>query len=94
MLEDKRVDIEIYMVHDKIDMCHYNYNMDADFIVKTYTDWDELYPSKGPSPNLSDTCLHIEFITNEYSGVKRMEIDKWDRGHYLGHKRKYVKSNI
>ena len=77
------------MVHNKTDLVHYNYPSDVDIIVDTYTDWYELYPIKG---QLSYTSVHIEFITGEYSGIKYMEICKYQRGHYLGCKKEYIKS--
>lgn len=91
MLEDKHVGIEIYMIHERIDLMHYNYSPDADIIVSTYTEWDKLYPKNNQA---IDTIVRVEFISNKTSGIKRTETYKWWNGRYLGRKREYIKSNI
>ena len=90
MLKDKRVGIETYMLHDKIDIMHYNYNENADIIVSTHTEWGNLFHK---SDQESGTGVHVEFITNETNGIKRTETYKWWNGRYLGRKREYIKKN-
>ena len=62
MLEEKRIGIEIYMIHDEIDITHISYSPDADIMVVAYTEYDKSYPK-----NHQDTGagLRIEFITNK-----------------------------
>lgn len=91
MLKDKRVGIEIFMIHERIDLMHYNYNEDADIIVTTYTEWNGLHPKTNEE---TGTGVRIEFITNKTSGVKRTETYKWFNGRYLGSKREYIKKKI
>jgi hypothetical protein len=88
MLKDKRVGIETYMIHERIDLMHHSYNDDADIIVLAYTKWNNLFHK---SDQETGTGVHIEFITNKTSGVKRTETYKWWSGRYLGCKREYIK---
>ena len=88
MLKDKRVGIETYMIHERIDLMHYNYNEDADIIVTAHTEWDRLHPVNDQT---ASTAVHIEFITNKTNGIKRTETYKWWNGRYLGSKREYIK---
>lgn len=88
MLKEKRIGIEMYMIHDEIDITHISYSPDADIMVVAYTEYDESY-----SKNNQDTgaVVRIEFITNKKSGVKRTETHKWWDERYLGCKREYIK---
>lgn len=89
MLKDKRVGIEIFMIHERIDLIHYNYNEDADIIVSAHTDCD--HPFHKSDQETAGTSVHVEFITNKTSGIKRTETYKWRNGCYLGSKREYIK---
>lgn len=88
MLEERQIGIDMYMIHDEIDLMHYSYHPDADIIVTTLTECDESCPK-----NHQDTCTYvrIEFITNKTNGIKRTETYKWWGERYLGCKREYIK---
>lgn len=89
MLKDKRVSIRIYMKDDRIDRM-YAYSRDANIIVSTYTNWDELYANREDAYGYT---VRIEFITNKESGIKCMNTYKWHNNRYLGCKRKYIRTN-
>ena len=90
MLKDKRVSIRIYMKDDKIDRMYAYSPDDADIIVSSYTNWDELYANREGEYGYT---VRIEFTTNKKSGINCMNTYTWYNNRYLGCKRKYIRTN-
>lgn len=88
MLKERQIGIEMYMIHDEIDLTHLGYSPDADIVVSTYTECNTLFRKNNQE---TYTGVRIEFITNKTNGIKRTETHKWWGGRYLGSKREYIK---
>ena len=88
MLKDKRVYIRILMTCNRNGIMFYNYSPDADIIVSTCSDWEELYPNN--ESLLDDTAVHIEFIVNKHDGTKYVDIRERHMWRIIGRKREYI----